>query len=178
MTVSLHSIPDDVISTCVLPHFKVENPLRLNEKIRQEAQNFSRFAKICRRFNGLVQEHLKNLKKEHTENLEKGLQVQRSIGDGIIQSSLHVCALKGDNEGFLAILRAGLEDVNIQDRCRITALHHAARLENRELVVIILSHPLVNPHIPARNGKTPAEFTKNAEIKKLLPPNPDHPLCD
>ena len=167
MTASIHSVPDELFIMEILPRLKVKNPLRLNDKILEEARNFRAFGLQCRRFQVFVQDHLAALKAEYEANQIAGALVKAAVGKGIIRNPLQVCVMNGKEADFLALLRIGL-NVNAQDRCGRSVLHTAAQLAKRHFVEVILTHPETRTDLVTRTGLTPAEFTKSEEVRQLI----------
>lgn len=157
------------LSNWFLPLFKVNNPLRLNTKIREEEGYLIEvrpFCCLCPRLQTVIDRHLTQLRAEYAANLAAAAVARREIGTGIIPP-LQTCIMNEQEGHFLALLRAG-EDVNFADRCGRTPLHKAAEQGNKRFVEILLMHPDISIHLQTRKGKTAEELTHNPEIQALL----------
>ncbi|ELT97767.1 hypothetical protein CAPTEDRAFT_226695 [Capitella teleta] len=67
---------------------------------------------------------------------------------------LHKCALEGDTEGILALLKSGLS-VEQRDRESWAPIHHAAWFGHLEAMEVLLTKGKCDPNITNDNGSTP-----------------------
>jgi len=101
---------------------------------------------------------------EVEELLGQGVAVDVVIVDGY--QPLHYAAVMGRKE-VVGLLVARGAKVDAADRHRWRPLHYAASGKHRGVVTFLLGHG-ANPVALNKDGKTPGDLCKNAEIRTLL----------
>ena len=111
-----------------------------------------------------------------TSVLQHGVDVSVKNDDG--ETAL-LKATQGNSKENANICLLWGGDVNSQDKAGNTALHHASKQGNEEVIQLLMSHALIDPQRKNVSGKTPLELAVEAQkesVKAMFHEVMDAPL--